>query len=177
MPRPPVKKTEKLAFAAKMGELKAISKAHRGKKFLEESLREHIGKAVDRMDPVDGLLYGAVAYVGYDLTKDWKGALIGPIALKLATSPSEIAAVAGIAALGSLGLLYVGSLFPEAQAKMKPEIDKMSSEELEAFIKDPSLGSKIHPVTIFYAEHLLAEKKAAAAAEEQRQAAQPGRER
>ena len=58
MPRPPVKKTMKLAEAERLGFLKAELKWHK-KKPLEESLREHIGKMIDNVDGLDVLAIGS----------------------------------------------------------------------------------------------------------------------
>jgi hypothetical protein len=58
MPRPPVRKTFKLAKAQRLGELKAELQFHRNKP-LKESFREHIGKMIDRLDPMETLAIGS----------------------------------------------------------------------------------------------------------------------
>jgi hypothetical protein len=114
MPRPPVKKTRKLAEAQAYGETLGALKAHahwnESKKSLPESLRGHLGTLLDNATPktaVDAAINAGLAYLGFEVFGDWKGALVGPIALKLATADSEIGAAAGVAALGILGLLPV----------------------------------------------------------------------
>lgn len=62
MPRPPVKATEKLAYAERLGALKAELKIHE-KKPLMESLREHIGKLIDKIDPLEAAAIGALSYI------------------------------------------------------------------------------------------------------------------
>lgn len=54
MPRPPVRATEKLAKAQRLGELKAERQFHKTKP-LTESAREHIGKLIDNIhiDPIE----------------------------------------------------------------------------------------------------------------------------
>lgn len=51
-----------------------------------ESLMEHFGKALDRMDPVDTMLYSIAAYSGYNWN-EFPGAILGLLSLKLATVP------------------------------------------------------------------------------------------
>lgn len=62
MPRPPVKATLRLAEAHETGVLRAQLKAHQKKPFQEE-LREHIGKAIDRIDPIEAAAVLAATYV------------------------------------------------------------------------------------------------------------------
>lgn len=67
MPRPPVKKTLKLAEAQRTGELRAEAKAHK-KKPLMESAKEHIGKILDQTTAraaIDAAIYGSLAYLSY----------------------------------------------------------------------------------------------------------------
>lgn len=71
---------------------------------LEEHLKDHLGRMIDRVDPLELAIYAGLAYAGYEVFKDWRGALIGPIGLKLATSPSEIAAASGVITLSGLGI-------------------------------------------------------------------------
>lgn len=96
MPRPPVRKTRKLAEAQRLGELMGELKFHK-RKSLKESLREHIGKIIDTItfrDIVDVIAAAGIAPVIYNcldkidslknnLTADIEataiGALIGTI--------------------------------------------------------------------------------------------------
>jgi hypothetical protein len=104
MPRPPVKKTRKLAEAQKRGELEAERKFHK-KKPLEESFREHVGKILDNIDqPGEIALDAGLAFLGYQVFGNWKGALWGPISLRLARAQNEAAGISGITGLVSLGL-------------------------------------------------------------------------
>ena len=73
---------------------------------------DHIGKVIDNSkltDFIEFFIYAGLAYVGAEKLKDWRGALIGPIGLKLATSMNIVAGTAGIAILGVLGLASIGS--------------------------------------------------------------------
>lgn len=58
MPRPPIKKTRVLAKAQRLGELMAERQFHKNKS-LEESFREHIGKMIDRLDPIEAMAVGS----------------------------------------------------------------------------------------------------------------------
>jgi hypothetical protein len=71
MPRPPVKKTRRLAEAKREGELRAELKMHK-KKPITESIKEHVGKAIDRVDPLE-----AVAVLG--LTPLVKVVILDPL--------------------------------------------------------------------------------------------------
>lgn len=62
MPRPPVKKTFKLAEAAALGKASGEIKAHK-KKPLLESVREHIGLMIDRIDPLEIAAVVGTTYV------------------------------------------------------------------------------------------------------------------
>lgn len=100
------------ALTTKIKEAKGIAKAigqgtakaDEGKP-LEESLKEHLGRIIDRVDPIDAALYGGLYAIGYDIFKDARAAMLGPISLRLATSPNEIAAASGLIGLASLGVI------------------------------------------------------------------------
>lgn len=71
---------------------------------------DHIGHVIDNSkvsDFIDVAIYGGLAYVGADVYKDIRGALIGPIGLKLAQSGNIVSGAAGLAILGVLGLSVV----------------------------------------------------------------------
>ena len=90
-------------------------------------------------DLVDAALNVGLAYAGYETFKDWKGALLGPVSLKLAqtsggTPPvAQIAGVAGLSLIGVKGIHdwvageierekeYYMSLTPEEQRKWVKE--------------------------------------------------------
>jgi len=84
----------------------------RSNKEWDESIAEHIGKFIDRMtvkDVEELLLNAGLAYAGYQLYKDWKGLLHGPIALRLARTwggTPPISQIAGVAGLLTLGLAF-----------------------------------------------------------------------
>lgn len=129
---------------SKVREAKAVAKAtaegtaegqvagHK-KKPLQESLREHIGKILDT-DGIDAILYAGLAYAGYERSKDWKGALIGPVALKLATSDTEVAATVGIATLAMLGLSLVAVDSVAEPIKKAEEAIKQQTDALRSLI-------------------------------------------
>ena len=65
MPRPPVKKTRRLAEAAEEGKLRAQFKMSK-KKPLDVSIKEHIGKFIDKIEMKDAIKLieiGAIAYI------------------------------------------------------------------------------------------------------------------
>lgn len=67
---------------------------------------DHIGKVIDNSklsDFLDFTINAGLAYAGFRVFNDWKGALIGPIALKLATSRNLVAGSAGVIMLTGLG--------------------------------------------------------------------------
>ena len=82
----------------------------RSKKEWEKSIAGHIGKLVDKLtakDLIDISLNVGLAYAGYQVFKDWKGALFGPISLKLAQvegGTPPVAQSAGLAGLVTLGV-------------------------------------------------------------------------
>ena len=67
MPRPPVKKTRKLAeaqaFGQTLGEMKARLKFCESDKGYWNSLREHIGKLIDQIDPLELFAVGGLTVV------------------------------------------------------------------------------------------------------------------
>jgi hypothetical protein len=88
--------------------------AHR-KKPLDDSLKSHIGKILDNMhmNPVDAAIAAACAYLGYDTTKNWQGALAGIVSYKLATTMGgtpPVSQIVGVIGLGTLGLANPGIL-------------------------------------------------------------------
>lgn len=71
---------------------------------------DHIGHVLDNSrvsDFIDVFLYGGLAYLGTEVVHDWRGALIGPIGLKLAQSQNEISGLAGLGILATLGLASI----------------------------------------------------------------------
>lgn len=76
MPRPAVKKTFKLAKAKKLGELSAKidheNKTFSNKKMLWVSLKNHLGKMLDRTDPLEMIAVIGATYIiknGIDWTQ------------------------------------------------------------------------------------------------------------
>jgi len=80
--------------------------------------RERVKKGFDTLlewvktqnpkDLAELALMGGLAYLGYERFKDWKGALVGPISLKLALTPggmgvpvSQVAGLSGLLLLGA----------------------------------------------------------------------------
>ena len=82
---------------------------NRSQKQWEESIAGHIGKVIDNLtakDVIEAALMGGLAYLAYQ-EFGWQGALIGPVSLKLATTPggvgfplSQAAGLIGLAAIG-----------------------------------------------------------------------------
>jgi len=82
----------------------------------EETISTHIGEVINRGHAVDYLLNIALAYTGYSLTNDWRGLIIGPIALKLASAHNVVAGAAGVAALSYMGLASLSPPKTEQEA-------------------------------------------------------------
>jgi len=75
-----------------------------------EHITNHIGKIIDNSNLshiIDAFLYGGTAILGIQATGDIRGALIGPIGLKLASSRNEVAGLAGCGVLATLGLITI----------------------------------------------------------------------
>lgn len=66
-----VKEAKKLAEAEALGTAIGEQKGHKKKK-LEQSLREHLGKLIDRIDPLKTLGLAATTFVCYTLIKQNK---------------------------------------------------------------------------------------------------------
>lgn len=113
----------------------------RSKKEWEESIAGHIGKAIDRIEPLEGLLLIGLALAGVEAFGDWKGALLGPIGLKLAMTQGgtpPIAQIAGVTALGILGAAYIP---PDLRAGLPPDIGVIvSASGLMGLLKKKSEG-------------------------------------
>lgn len=86
--------------------------------------REKLEKGLDKIiewlkkqnpkDLAELTLMGGLAYAGYQVTKDWKGTLIGPIGLKLAQTDGIPSQIAGLTTLAVLGLCsFPGFKTPE----------------------------------------------------------------
>lgn len=70
----------------------------------------HIGKIIDNTNLSqiqDFILNIGLAYAGYELAQDWRGALVGPVGLKLAESGNAASGAAGVAALTALGFASI----------------------------------------------------------------------
>lgn len=81
-----------------------------------QHITDHAGKIIDNSkisDFINVFLNLGLAYAGAETFKDWKGAFIGPIALKLAQSENIIAGTAGVATLGILGFAFAVGRGPE----------------------------------------------------------------
>jgi len=79
-------------------------------------ITDHAGHIIDNSkisDLLDVLINFGLAWAGVETFRDWKGALVGPIALKLATSMNIVAGTAGVATLGVLGFAYAAGRGPE----------------------------------------------------------------
>jgi len=86
--------------------------SEKSKSELQTEINRTIRALLSRVDPVDFAAYLGVAAIGYDVFKDWKGAVFGMVSLKLATSAGgmpPVAQVSGLAGLAALGLAeFVG---------------------------------------------------------------------
>jgi len=93
-------------------------------KFNLERVAKHLGKIVDNSsvkDIQEATLNIALAIAGYEAFHNWKGSLLGPVSLKLATTQGgtpPVAQITGVAGLSLLGLAlitpYEGPLEPIA---------------------------------------------------------------
>jgi len=97
-----------------MGKKKKAKKVRKSFKFNLERIARHIGKIIDNSNVKDVqeiALNIALAYAGYEALGDWKGALLGPISLKLAQTTGgtpPVAQITGVAGLSLIGLALLG---------------------------------------------------------------------
>lgn len=133
-------KAVKLEEGLTMARLRGKMKFKQGKKALERSVKDHIGKLIDRVEPIDAFINIGLAYLGYEAFHTWKGALIGPIAYKLATTQGgtpPVSQISGLAILGILGVAAIPSatgfpLLEQIAEKINPVImDWASKQTLE----------------------------------------------
>jgi len=97
----------------------------RSAKEWEKSIATHIGKFIDNLtlkDVTEAALMGGLAYLSYE-EFGLRGALIGPVGLKLAMTPGgvgiPVSQTAGVLALTSLGLAMQQS--PEIIKNIGPQ--------------------------------------------------------
>jgi len=91
LPRPPVKKTFKLAEAEALGRASGEMRAHK-KKPLAESLREHLGKMIDRVDPLEVVAVVGTTYVLHE-TILASTDVLNKITAKIAINPEWVIGV------------------------------------------------------------------------------------
>lgn len=97
-------------------------------------MTDHLGHVINNsnaMDMMNAALYAGTSMLGMVAFNDIRGGLIGPIGLKLATSPSNIAAGAGVGILSILGLATV--LPQHLEALQDPD---------KALVVDPTTGEQ-----------------------------------
>jgi len=121
-----VKEARKIAEAIKIGENTAEKK-----KGWEVSLKEHVGKIIDRIDPIKGIAYGATVAMCFYILKNGRDQIIVPLlrsGINLETVGGALTALtSGIFPPGmlvTLPLMALG-LAPTAKAG----IDVISSQE------------------------------------------------
>ena len=76
-------------------------------KFNLERLAKHLGKIADNTsfkDIQEIALNAGLAFAGYEAFHNWKGALLGPVSLKLATTQGGTPPVAQITGVAGLSL-------------------------------------------------------------------------
>lgn len=123
-----------------------------------DSIMTHLGLAVDKMklnDWADLGIIGALAYLGYDLSKDWRGMLIGPIGYKLATTMggtppvSQIAGLTTLAVLGIASGASTGLIFnlPEGTITPIPGTNAEETEKAQEENRPPDLTPNLAPMT------------------------------
>jgi len=91
---------------------------------------DHVGKVIDNSNlsqVIEALLYGGLAFQGASVMKDIRGAIIGPIGLKLAMSANIVSGASGVAILAGLGLASVApSLPPPPYSKTAAEVEQLA---------------------------------------------------
>jgi len=98
-------------MARKKKKLKKIKR--RLEPFLDR-VGKHIAKIAENTslkDIQDIILNLGLAYAGYEALRDWKGAVLGPVSLKLAQTQGgtpPIAQIAGVAGLSLIGVALLG---------------------------------------------------------------------
>lgn len=112
----------------------------------------HIGESFAEGKLTGQLLDLGLALAGIQTFRNWKGALIGPIGIRLATSPGgtpPIGQMAGLAMLAYLGVATAGWQFgsapridAEGKITMKPIqiVDKKQADE------DAEAGKTVRPI-------------------------------
>ena len=129
---------------------KNLKKVRKHFKFNLERLAKHLGKIADNTsfkDIQEIALNAGLAYAGYERFKDWKGALLGPVSLKLATAPGgtpPVSQMAGIAGLSILGLAYAQDLFGVIKEQLQ-ELPWMPEQQLKLEGKLPEGSYPIAP--------------------------------
>jgi len=137
MPRPPVKKTERLAYAQKLGELKAELKIR--SKYLGQDLYKHALAMLENADIKDAV--PLLACMGFGTIYGLKrlndavaGSAFGAIAWGLATAESEAAAIAGLSMLTVIGVGVATPTFAEIKAQID---DLLAGRDPDVVMKGP----------------------------------------
>lgn len=94
----------------------------RSQKEWEASAARHLGKLIDRLDPMEVLTYLFAAYYGQNafgiinpsIENRVYGAMYGMVGLKLASSNNAAAGAAGVTALAAIGLITAIDAFMKA---------------------------------------------------------------
>ncbi len=115
-----VKEAKKIARAEAFGKAKGEIAAWKSKP-LEMRLMELLENASKTINPVDAFVNAGLAIAGYQVMKDWKGLLIGPIGLKLAQSQSIVASTSGVVTLALLGLASTSQVQDIISALLDPD--------------------------------------------------------
>lgn len=105
----------------------------RSEKEWEESIARHIGKAVDRIDPLKAIIYGGLGYLGWKTFDNPFGALYGIVSFELAKSMNVVAGTSGVLGLVTLGLAQVPTsvLQEAAEAVYPPSFEPATPEAAE----------------------------------------------
>jgi len=111
------------------------------RKVVEKALAKLVESFKENPDKwFDVGLNAALAYAGYEAFKDWRGALLGPVSLKLAQAGGgtpPISQIAGVAGLAFLGVSFAGSSLVNPSQRLKDALINrgVPLEEVEKYME------------------------------------------
>lgn len=91
-------------------------------------------------DLAEVALMGGLAVAGYEAFKDWRGALLGPVSLNLATAPAgtpPVSQIAGLAGLSILGVACGGLGYKPSETllnKIPPQFREQYERENKTYL-------------------------------------------
>ena len=102
-----------------------------------ERIAGHIGRFVDRLDPIDTLVTVGASYMGYQFNNDISGAILGAISYKLARARNIVAGAAGVAGLTLIGASLAAPTIVGVTENFKDQVRDQIGEFGKDFINIP----------------------------------------